>query len=186
MRGGGGGGEGGRGRGGVQVGREPLRGCLLLTRGTVPVAAGMRDTVGLATPVAWREAVAVVSAVALVDGADALAVRGGEGGRALQRLWRTSGAESAPGRHGRSPCMSALRRWEASSCPVWVRGTERSVGARWVCPRERWMRRGCTPAARRGVAEAGLRGGMATPVVVMPARGVAVRQAPWTLARRMG
>jgi hypothetical protein len=46
--------------------------------------------------------------------------------------------------------MRALRRVEASACPVWVRGRESRVVARWGCPRERGMRRGVTPAASRG------------------------------------
>lgn len=94
----------------VQVVLEPLLGCMLLTLGTVPVAAGMIDTVLLTTTLALIEAVAVVSALALLDGADDLAVRGGEGGIALQILWRTSGEDISQGRHGRSPCMRALRR----------------------------------------------------------------------------
>jgi hypothetical protein len=64
----------------VQVVLEPLRGCRRLTLGTVPVAAGMMDTVVHATTLAWIEAVAVVSALARLDGAEDLAVRGGEGG----------------------------------------------------------------------------------------------------------
>ena len=54
-----------------------------------------------------------------------------------------------------------------------------------VGPREMWMRRQLTPASRRGVAEECRREWMATPRLVMPARRVAVRQAPWTLCRRM-
>ena len=77
----------------VQVVLEPLLGCMLLTLGTVPVAAGMIDTVLRATTVALRAAVAVVSAWALWDGAEDLAVRGGEGGRALQIRWRKSGED---------------------------------------------------------------------------------------------
>src|SRR5712691_9371437 len=56
----------------------------------------------------------------------------------------------------------------------------------WVWPRERWRRRGFTPASRSWVAYACRRGWMATPIVVMPARRLAVRKAPWTLVRRMG
>ncbi len=170
----------------VQVVLEPLLGCLLRTLGTGPVAAGMMDAVVLATTVALREAVAVVAAVALWDGADDLAVRGGEGGRALQRRWRQGVEEVAEGGHGRSPGMRECRRPSASACPLGVRCQEIMVVARGVGPRERCMRRGFTPAARRGVAYAGLRVGMATPIVVMPARCVAVRKAPWTLVRRLG
>jgi hypothetical protein len=48
------------------------------------------------------------------------------------------------------------------------------------------MSRGCTPASRRCVAEACRRVWMAPPRVVLPARDVAVRKAPWTLERLMG
>ena len=94
----------------VQVVLEPLLGFLLLTLGTVPVAAGMIDTVVLATTLALIEAVAVVPALALLDGTDDLAVRGGEGGIAFQILWRKSGEDILQGGHGWSPCMRALRR----------------------------------------------------------------------------
>jgi hypothetical protein len=53
---------------------------------------------------------AVMAALALLDGADDLAVRGGEVGIALQVFWRKGGADLAEGGHGRSPCMRALRR----------------------------------------------------------------------------
>jgi len=58
----------------VQVGLEPLLGFMLLTLWAVPVATGMIDAVLLATTLALREAVAVMSALALLDGADDLAV----------------------------------------------------------------------------------------------------------------
>jgi hypothetical protein len=64
----------------------------------------------LATALALSEAVASVAALALLDGAEDLAGRGGEGRRTRQGLWRTGGEEIADGRHGRSPCMRALRR----------------------------------------------------------------------------
>jgi hypothetical protein len=89
-----------------------------LALGTVPVAAGVIDAVLFATGLALIETMSVVSALALLDGTDDLAVRGGEHGRALQILWRKGGEDIAKGRHGRSPCMRALRRVEASSCPL--------------------------------------------------------------------
>ena len=58
----------------VQVVLEPLLGCMLLTLGTVAVAAGMLDAGLLATALARSEAMAVMSAWALLDGADDLAV----------------------------------------------------------------------------------------------------------------
>jgi hypothetical protein len=94
----------------VQMMLEPLRGCMLLTLGTVVVATGRMDTVLLTTTVARREAMTVVSAVALLDGADDLARRRGQLGLALQGLWRKGSEEIAEGRHGRSPCMRVLRR----------------------------------------------------------------------------
>ena len=170
----------------LQVVLKPLLACMLLPRGTGPVATGMLDAGVRATPVALREAGARGPAVARVDGAADLAVCEGQRGGARQGCWRTSGAASAAGRHGRSPGLRAWRRSEAAACPVWVRGRETSVVARWGGPKERWRSRGCTPAARRWGAEAGRRGGRATPVVVLPARGVAVRKAPWTRLRRLG
>jgi len=89
---------------------KPLRGCMLLTRGAVAVATGMRDAVVVPTACALREAVSVVAAVTVVDGADALAVREGEVGGTLKGCWRTGGEESTEGGHGRRPCMRALRR----------------------------------------------------------------------------
>ena len=59
-----------------------------------------------------------MAAVALWDGADALSVCGGEVGVALQGCWGKGGEDIAEGGHGRSPCMRALRRSEASSCPL--------------------------------------------------------------------
>jgi len=93
-----------------QVVLEPLRGCLRLALGTVAVATGMLDAVWGATTCARREAMAVMAAAAVWDGAADLTVRGGEVGRALQGCWRPGGAEVAAGRHGRSPCSRALRR----------------------------------------------------------------------------
>ena len=94
----------------VQVVGEPLLGCMLLALGTVTVATGMIDAV--LAPAVWalREAVAVVSAAAVLDGADARAVREGKVGRARQGLGRKGGEDRAEGGHGRSPCMRALRR----------------------------------------------------------------------------
>ena len=62
------------------------------------------------TALALFEAVAVLSALALLAGADDLAVCDGQLGVALQGLWRNGGEAIPEGRHGRSPCMRALRR----------------------------------------------------------------------------
>jgi hypothetical protein len=94
----------------VQGVLEPLPGCRLLTLGTGTIAPGMLDAVLSPTAGALREAVAVVSTLALVAGADDLAVGAGEVGRALQVLWRKGGAELAEGGPGWRPCMRALRR----------------------------------------------------------------------------
>jgi hypothetical protein len=94
----------------LQVVVEPLLGCMLLALWTVPVAACVIDAVLVATGVARREALSVMATWALLDGADDLTVRGGEGGRALQRLWRQGVDDVADGGHGRSPCMRALMR----------------------------------------------------------------------------
>jgi hypothetical protein len=83
---------------------------MMLALGTVPVATGMLDAVVSPTALALREAVSVIAAVALVDGPDGLAVRGGEVGITLQGLGRTGGEDIAEGGQGRSPCMRALRR----------------------------------------------------------------------------
>jgi hypothetical protein len=94
----------------LQAVMPPRLGCMLLTRGTVPVATGMRDAVVRATALALIQAVAIVPALALLDSADGLALRSGQMGITLQGLWRKGRADSAEGRHGRSPCMSELRR----------------------------------------------------------------------------
>ena len=119
----------------VQMVLEPLLGFMLLTLGAVAVATGMVDTVLSRTTWALIEAVSVISAVAVLDGTDDLAVRGGESGIALQVLGREGGEDLAEGGHGRSPCMRALRRSEASSCPVWVRCKYTMVVSSCVCPR---------------------------------------------------
>jgi hypothetical protein len=62
------------------------------------------------TGVALREAVAVMAALAGVDGTAGLAVCGGEVGLTLQGLWRKGGADITQGGQGRRPCMRALRR----------------------------------------------------------------------------
>ena len=64
----------------LEVVCEPWLGCRLLTLGAVPVAAGMMDTVVPPTGWARIEAVAVGAALAVWEGVDDCAVRGGEGG----------------------------------------------------------------------------------------------------------
>jgi len=93
-----------------QVAGEPLLGFMLLTLWAMPIATGMIDAVLSPTTWALIEAVAVRAALALLDGTDGLAVRGGEVRIALQVLWRKGGEDVAEGGHGRSPCMRALRR----------------------------------------------------------------------------
>lgn len=170
----------------VQGVLEPRLRCMMRARGPGPVATGTLDAVVFPTALARREAVAVMAAGALLDGPEGLAVRGGAGGRTRTILGRPGVEDRAAGGPGRSPCRRAWRRAEASAGPGWVRWQERSVVARGGGPKERWRSRGCRPAARRGVAEAGRRGGRATPGVVIPARCGAVRTAPWTRVRRRG
>jgi hypothetical protein len=86
----------------VEVVLEPLLGFMLLTLWAVPVAAGMMDTVLSPTGWALIEAMAVVAALTVLDGADDLAVRQGEVGVTLQVLGRKGGEERAEGRHDRS------------------------------------------------------------------------------------
>ena len=89
---------------------EPLRGFMLLTLGTVPGATGMMDAVLLATALALIAAVSIVPALALLDSADGLAVRGGQRGRALKGCCGEGGEEVTQGGQGRRPCMSELLR----------------------------------------------------------------------------
>jgi hypothetical protein len=86
----------------VQVVLEPLLGFMLLTLRAVAVATGMIDAMVPPTVWALREAVAVVPTLAVLDGADDLAVCGGEVGIALQVLWGKRREDLAEGRHGRS------------------------------------------------------------------------------------
>jgi hypothetical protein len=81
---------------------EPLLGCMLLTLRTMAMATGMMDTVVAPTVLALRKAVAVRAALALLDGADDVAVGGGEVGVALQVFRRKGSKESAEGGHDRS------------------------------------------------------------------------------------
>jgi hypothetical protein len=83
---------------------------MLRALGPVAVATGMRDAVWPSTGLALREAVPIRPALALVDGADALAVCEGQRGGALQGFWAKGGKALAQGGHGRSPCMRAWRR----------------------------------------------------------------------------
>jgi hypothetical protein len=119
----------------VQVVMKLLRGCMRLALGTGAVATRMMDAVLVATALALREAVALVPALAVLDGPDDLAVRSGQMGRALQGLWCADREDVAQGGHGRRPCMRVLRRSSASSCPLWVRCQEIMVVASGGCPR---------------------------------------------------
>jgi hypothetical protein len=94
----------------VEVVLEPLLGFMLLALGTVAVATGMMDTVVPPTARALIEAMAVMAAPAVLDGADDPAVREGKVGITLQVLWRKGGEDLAESGHGRSPCMREFRR----------------------------------------------------------------------------
>ena len=89
---------------------EPRRRCMLLTWWAMTLATGMLDTVVPPTVVAVREAVTVMAALARWEGAEDLAVRKREVGRALQGLGRQGGEDVAEGGHSRSPCLRAFRR----------------------------------------------------------------------------
>ena len=94
----------------LQVMREPLLGCMLLTRGTVAVATGLMEAGLSCTMGARRETRAIGAAAAVLDGADHLTGCGGEGRRALQGLGGKGGADLAEGGQGKSPCLRAFRR----------------------------------------------------------------------------
>jgi len=70
----------------------------------------MIDAVVPPTVLALIEAMAVVAALALLDGADDLAVRDGEVGVVRKIFWSKGVEDIAEGGHGWSPCMRALRR----------------------------------------------------------------------------
>jgi hypothetical protein len=95
--------------------RKPARGVVVLTLGAVSVAAGMVDTVVVATALARIQAVSRVSAWAVLHGTDGFSVRQGQMGVAFQGLWRGSLADVANGGHGRRPCRREVMRGEASA-----------------------------------------------------------------------
>jgi hypothetical protein len=86
----------------IEVMCEPLLGFRLLTLRAMTMATGMVHAVVAPTRVALRETVAVVPALALLDGADDLAVGEGQMRVALQVCWSKGGADLAESRHGRS------------------------------------------------------------------------------------
>jgi len=94
----------------VEVVLEPLRGCRLLTLGTVAVPTGMGDTVLPPTGVAWIQAVTILATAAVLDGADDLAVGRGEVRIPLQIFWRTRCEDVAESDQDRRPCMRVFRR----------------------------------------------------------------------------
>ena len=106
----------------VQVVLEPLVGCRLLTLGAVAVATGMLDAMLLPTVLALREAMAVRAALALLDGAEDLAVRSGEVGITLQVLWGKRREDLAEGGHDRVSLLEVTR------CLV---EKEESIDASW-------------------------------------------------------
>jgi hypothetical protein len=81
---------------------KPLLGFMLLTLWAMTIATGMVHAVVAPTRGALIEAVAVGAALALLDGADDLAVCGGEMGIAFKVFWRKSRADIAEGGHDRS------------------------------------------------------------------------------------
>ena len=93
-----------------QVVVEPLLSFMLLALGTVAVATGMMDAVLFPTAWALIQAVAVMSALAMLDGADGLSMRGRQMGRVLKVFWGEGSEDITESGHGRSPCMSELMR----------------------------------------------------------------------------
>jgi hypothetical protein len=79
----------------LEVVGEPLLGFMLLTLGTVAVATGMIDAVLPSTAWALIEAMSIVSALAVLDSADDLAVCEGQMGVALQVFWSKGGEDIA-------------------------------------------------------------------------------------------
>ena len=70
----------------LQMVGEPLLGFMLLTLRAMTIATGMIDVVFFPTALALREAVSIVSAAAMLDGADDLTVHGGEHAGARRHL----------------------------------------------------------------------------------------------------
>ena len=95
----------------VKVVMQSLLGFVMLTLRAVAIATGMIDAVVFATAWALGEAVAVMPAAAVLDGADDLVVRGGEVGIALKVLRGEGVADIAEGSHAWNPRMSASMRW---------------------------------------------------------------------------
>jgi len=94
----------------LQMVVEPPLGFLVLTLRAVAVATGMIDAVVFSTALALIEAMSIVSAVAIADGVDDLAMRGGKLRIARQVLFGKGVEDVTQGGHGKSPCMSELRR----------------------------------------------------------------------------
>ena len=92
----------------LQMVGEPLLGCMLLALGTVAVATGVMDAVFFPTVWALIEAMPIMAAAAVLDGADDLAVRGGEVGIALQVFWRKGGEDIAAGWSWQEPVHEGI------------------------------------------------------------------------------
>jgi hypothetical protein len=88
---------------------SPLLGFMMVALETGPVPPGRLDAGLLAPPLALRAPGALVPALARGDSAEDLAVRGGEGARALQVCRGHGGKEVTQRGHGRSPGMRELR-----------------------------------------------------------------------------
>jgi hypothetical protein len=95
----------------VEMVISPLLSFMMRTLGTVSVATGVMDAVLAATALALREAVTVVSTLAMQDGTEGLLVCHGQRGKAFQVLWGVSLEDIAEGGHEASPCMRELMRW---------------------------------------------------------------------------
>jgi hypothetical protein len=94
----------------AQVALSPLLGFVMLTLRARTIATGMIAAMWPSTVLALSEAMAVVAALALLDGADGLAMHGGEVGVARKVFGRKGGEDLTQGGHGKRPCMRVLRR----------------------------------------------------------------------------
>ena len=106
---------------------EPLPRLLVLTLGTMAIAAGMRETVVLSTALAGIEAVAVGTGAACADGLHGFEVCRRQIGGACEVLCAIGSEDGGDRSHDGNPCMTVLMRWMASSWPFWVRWRYRMV-----------------------------------------------------------
>ena len=118
----------------VELFMEPLLRLLGLTLWTMAIAAGMRETVLLATALAGIEAVAVGTGAAGADGLQSCEVCRRQVGVACTLLCAIGGEDGGDRGHDGNPRMTAWMRWTASSWPLWVRWRYSLVVSSRACP----------------------------------------------------